>query len=243
MSRRRPLKTRIPGAALLLMLTLMPVMVNSGRADDQNSAAVSSKPEVVVELKSHLKEISYSVADGECKITWTVHTSEINRGVVTHRASCKAPRGEQATLMGALLERILADHPGQDVFRDLSWGRIAPDFMGCTDMSLRLSRAAFQSPSWDKRRGKPTKGHSNHFVLLIADQQQIYPELADLFSRHGRQLSVSGVEKVLVAKADTLPCYPALKTHGVRPDDKLPFDCQLWFAVKPAGAGSPAPRR
>ncbi|HBD07858.1 MAG TPA: hypothetical protein DCZ69_06315 [Syntrophobacteraceae bacterium] len=146
-------------------------------------------------------------------------------------------------MMAALLERVLADHPEPEGFRDLSWGRIAPDFMGCTDMSLRLALAASESSSWDKRRGKPTKGHANQFVALIAEQQQIYSEIADLFIRHGRRLSVASVEKVLIAEANTLPCYSAMKTHGVRHDDKLPFDCQLWFAVKPAGAGVPVPER
>jgi hypothetical protein len=242
MSRRRPLETRSTGTVFLLMLSLMLLMVSSGRTEEQSAAEVFIKPKVLVEPNTQLKEISYSITGDECKITWTLHASETNRGVVTHRASCKVPLRDQATLMEDLLKRILADHPGEDAFRDLSWGRISPDFVGCTDMSLRLSLAAFQSSSWNRRIGKPAKGHANHFVALIAEQQCIYSELADLFNRRGRQLSVPGVEKVLVAKADTLSCYPALKAHGVRPDDKLPFDCQLWFAVKTAGAGSRAPR-
>ena len=243
MSRRHPPQPWLATAAISLMFALMLFESSSIRAGDHNSATAPAKPEVLVEANTDLGEFSYTISEGACTIKWTLYTSGINRGVLTHRASCKTPLLDQVALMESLLERILTDYPGPDSLRTFYWGRLAPDFTGCTDMSLRLTLAAGQSPSWNRRSGKPFKGHPNHFVAVTAEQQRIHAELADLFHRHGRQLSVSDVEKVLLAKAATLPCYPALKTHGVQPHEKLPFDCQLWFAVKPAGADPASPRR
>lgn len=242
MNRRHPPHTWLATAGISLMLALMLFESSSSGAGDHNSVTAPAKPEVFVEANTDLGEIFYTISEGACTIKWTLHTSGINRGVLTHRASCKIPLLDQVALMESLLERILTDYPGSDSLRSFYWGRLAPDFTGCTDMSLRLALAAGQSPSWNRRSGKPFKGHPNHFVVINAEQQRIHSELADLFHRHERQLSISDVEKVLVAKAASLPCYPALKTHGVQPDEKLPFDCQLWFAVKPAGA-DPASRR
>jgi hypothetical protein len=92
--------------------------------------------------------------------------------------------------------------------------------------------AAHQTRDWDSRRGKPARGHENAFVRMIANQALIYPELKALFETQGLAIEVSCVEKVLVLKARDLPCYPELKTLGVRPDEKLPFDGQLWFRVR-----------
>jgi hypothetical protein len=243
LSRRHPPQPWLATAAISLMFALLLFESNSIRAGDHDSATAPAKPEVLVKADTDLGEFSYTISEGACTIKWTLYASGINRGVLTHRASGKTPLLDQVALMESLLERILNDYPGPDSLRAFYWGRLAPDFTGCTDMSLRLALAAGQSPSWNRRSGKPFKGHPNHFVAVTAEQQRIHAELADLFHRHGRQLSVSDVEKVLVAKAATLPCYPALKTHGVQPDEKLPFDCQLWFAVKPAGADPASPRR
>jgi len=243
MNHRHPPPTRLASAIISLMLALMLFEGSSIGAEDQDSVTAPSKPEVLVEADTDLTEISYTISEGACKIKWTLYTSGINRGVLMHRATCKAPLHEQAILMEGLLDRILTDHPDPDALHAFYWGRLAPDFMGCTDMSLRLTLVAYQSPSWNRWSGRPIKGHPNHFVAITAEQQRIHAELAELFRRYGRHLSVSDVEKVLVAKAATLPCYSVLKPQGVRPDDKLPFDCQLWFAVKPTGPGPTPPRR
>ena len=242
-NRRHARRTRLALVAILLMLALTVFAGSSNGADNPNSVMATSKPEVLVEANADLKEVTYTISESGCKITWTLYTSGINQGVLMHRTSCTAPLRNQAILMEGLLERILIDHPGPDALHSIYWGRIAPDFVGCTDMSLRLTLAAGQSTSWDRRNGKPFKGHPNHFVAKIAEQQHIHSEMADLFKRYGMQLKVSDVEKVLVVKVAALPCYPVLKSCGVRAGDKLPFDCQLWFAVHPAGEVAASPRR
>jgi hypothetical protein len=98
-------------------------------------------------------------------------------------------------------------------------------------MPLRLALAAYRSPQWDVRRGRPLSGDLNRFVKDLANREPIYPELRALFVRFHRSISIASVEKVRVLKAENLPFYGELKKQGVQAADKLPFDCMVWFSL------------
>jgi hypothetical protein len=135
-----------------------------------------------------------------------------------------------------LLEKIGAAFFEKDknapAFRTLFWGRLEPDNQGAPrELALRLALAAYKSPGWDAKKGKPKSGDINGFVRDLANKEMIYPELKKLFEQFHRSIKFSCAEKVLVQRADKLPFYDQLKQRGVKATDKLPFDCMTWFSV------------
>lgn len=89
-------------------------------------------------------------------------------------------------------------------------------------LSFKLALLAFQSPIWDKKLGRPKSGGENSFIVVLANEGKIA----------GVHLIATNAEKVRIAKASVLSFYNDLKKFGVSPDDKLPFDCIMWFSLK-----------
>ncbi|MFB3828876.1 MAG: hypothetical protein ACE15B_19070 [Bryobacteraceae bacterium] len=171
----------------------------------------------------------YAVTAGDCKISWTPEAE----GLIRHRSDCALPLGEQAPLMARLLRKSLE----AGGIRTLSWGRLYPDGARDATMALRLALAAKRSVEWDAVRGAPRGGDPNGWVRKLANETGLYEELRAVFRQFGLQIRLSTVEKVLVQPASLLPFFAKLREAGVRPADRLPFDCQAWFAVEEARAG------
>jgi len=170
----------------------------------------------------------FTATAGDCRISWTAYESDPNRRVIAHRPSCTLPLGEQAPLIAQLLQDVLKT--GE--LRTLSWGRLFPDGPRDTTMSARLALAAKRSPGWDAAKGIPRNGNINGFVRKLANEAAIYEELRPVFGQAGLSLELTSVEKVLVLPAAQLPFFEMLKKEGVRARDRLPFDCQTWFAIR-----------
>lgn len=177
------------------------------------------------------QEIQYEIRQGDCRIGWTLYLGDLNRGVIRHRADCGLNLADQAPLVGRLLSSVLRHHPDIE-FRSLSWGRIYPD--GATDATLaaRLALAAHRSKEWNGHAGRPARGDANGFVRDLSNRAGIYRELSPVFAGHGLKFRISSAEKVLVLPAERLPFYDRLRSAGVRPGEKLPFDCQAWFTLR-----------
>jgi hypothetical protein len=190
-----------------------------------SSAARPVAPGVTIEHDARPGETHYLIARGACRIRWELRAVEPQ--VLLHRAHCTLPLAQQAPMF-EMLWRALP--PGQ-----LFWGRLCPD-AGCgeRELSQRLALAAFRAPEWDARRGRPLQGHENAVVRQLANAAPIYPELRELFAGLGQTVELSGVEKVLVAPAATLPYWPALQAAGVPADAKLPYDALAWFSLMPS---------
>ena len=99
---------------------------------------------------------------------------------------------------------------------------------------MRLALAAKRSADWDPVRGAPRGGDINGWVRRLANENMIYDELRPIFRESGFEIRLAAVEKVLVMKAKLLPFYKKLREAGTRPEDKVPFDCQTWFSIRPA---------
>jgi len=185
---------------------------------------------VTIEHSSQWNATIYKISSKDCAIEWIARNSET--GVIKHSAECSLPLAEHIPL----LEKICAEFFGKDknakAFRTLYWGRLEPDIPnGSRELSLRLALAAYKSPGWDTKKGKPKKGDINGFVKDLANREMIYPELKELFGRFHKSIKFSCAEKVLVLKAEKLPFYEQLKQQGVKATDKLPFDCMTWYSV------------
>lgn len=190
-----------------------------------SSAAYS---QVTVQRDPALRETTYSIEQGSCRISWTAFESELNRGGIRHRPTCELPLAEQAALIAKLLPEVLK--AGE--IRTLGWGRLFPDGRRDVTMSVRLALAAKRSSAWDAVRGKPRTGDINGFVRKLANDARIYEELLPVFEQAGFSIELTSVEKVLVMPAGQLPFFERLRGEGVRPRDRVPFDCQTWFSIR-----------
>ena len=186
---------------------------------------------VTVQRNPELRETTYSLAAGACRISWTVSETELNHAVIRHRA-CELPLAQQAPLIAQVLKKVMESEGSADRFQTLSWGRLFPDGPTDTTMAVRLALAAKRSPAWDSAKGKPRSGDINAFVRKLANDASIYEELRPVFQQAGLSIKLSSVEKVLVLPAAQLRFFDRLRGEGVRARDRLPFDCQTWFAIR-----------
>jgi hypothetical protein len=186
---------------------------------------------ITIDHRQTFSETVYSLGDASCQLSLTVYDSELNLGVVTLRSTCISSWQRQLSLLEKGVSKVLEDEKQARSFRALSWGRLAPDQRVPHELSYRLAQAAFASPLWDKKRGRPKTGHENKCVVELANKAEIYRELKPIFAALNRSIRFSSAEKVLVMEAEKLPFFDALKSQGVQARDRLPFDCQAWFSV------------
>lgn len=194
--------------------------------------------EVVVAYNPDLKETTYKIAVTNCTITWTVFSSEVNREAIGQHSDCALPLEEQALLIAKLLRRVLETREVRQ-FHTLSWGRLYPEYpdrSSDASMAVRLGVAAKRSSQWDSARGVPRHGRVNDWVRDLANDAAIYQELQPVFAEAGLELRISSIEKVLVTTAGRLPFFEALRKSGVHASDLVPWDCLVWFSVRPNGS-------
>jgi hypothetical protein len=165
-------------------------------------------PKIIILHDRDAKETVYALEDRSLSLT--TYDAEGREDILRLRSNSKLPLQEQV----AILSRMLKKLPKERRFRAFSIGRLIDAFGADRSMSERLSLAASKSPLWDQAKDDPRIGHENKFVREIANQAMIYPELKEMFARHGYEIQVSTVEKVLID-----------------PQSKLPYDCITWFSL------------
>jgi hypothetical protein len=223
--------------SLLLIVCFVLIVCSDGLgetvgANTQSQPAEQNTAIVTVEHSAQWNATIYKISNRDCTIQWIARNSEI--GVIKHSSRCAAPLAEQLPLLVKICAEFFSKDKNAQAFRTLFWGRLEPDNQSAPrELSLRLALAAHKSPGWDAKRGKPKNGDINGFVRDFANKEMIYPELKELFERFHKNITLSCAEKVLVLKAEKLPFYAQLKQQGVKPADKLPFDCMTWFAITP----------
>jgi hypothetical protein len=165
-------------------------------------------PKIIVLHKDDVRETVYALEDNSLSLT--TYETELNEGILHLRSKSELPLKEQV----GIISRILKKLPKERRFRTFFVGRLIYAFGADRTLSERLSLVASKSPLWDKEKGLPRSGHENQFVKEIANQAMIYPELKEMFARHGYEIKVAFVEKVLID-----------------PQTKLPYDCMTWFSL------------
>jgi hypothetical protein len=201
------------------------------------SAAGAARQEAppVVEVNELDNATHYRTSRGDCAITWIAYHAELNKGVVKHRSQCPEPLSSQLPMLTAICEAFLNRDRNAPAFRTLFWGGLVPESSPASlEMPLRLALAAYKSPGWDAKNGRPKNGDINGYVKDLANRELIYPELKELFRGFHRAITLSAVEKVRVLEARKLPFYDQLRKQGIKAADKLPFDCMAWFSVSVA---------
>jgi hypothetical protein len=218
-------------ARLALIVFFASLVLAAGLNVLSPCSAETASP-VTIEQNTQWNATIYNISGADCTIQWIARNSEI--GVIKHWSRCSASLSEQLPLWEKICAEFFNKDKNAQAFRTLFWGRLEPETQnGSREMSLRLALAAYQSPGWDVKRGKPKSGDMNGFVRDIANKKMIYPELKELFGRFQRSIALSSVEKVLVTEAAKMPFYEQLRQRGIKAADRLPFDCVVWFAVSP----------
>jgi hypothetical protein len=228
---------RFPQLAVLLAASIL-VACSNGKAPEavpEPEVRETNQDDVAVERNSELRETQYSIAAGDCRIVWTVFDTELNRGVIRHRANCSLALSEQAPLVEKLLRKVISANGGATEFRTLDWGRLYPDGPKDETMAVRLALAAMRSADWDAAKGLPRNGDINRWARKVANDASIYQELRPVFLPSGLEIQLTAVEKVLVLQAGELPFYEDLRVNGVRAEDRVPFDFQAWFSLRTVG--------
>ena len=226
---QRRLFPLVLSACFILLVCSIGLGDNTG-SNIQSQPAEENTATVIVEHSTLDNATIYSISSGDCVIQWIARNSEI--GVIKHWSRCTASLSDQLPLWEKIGVEFFSKDKNAPAFRTLFWGRLEPETQnGSRELSLRLVLAAYQSPGWDVKRGKPKSGDLNGFVRDIANKKMIYPELRELFGRFQRTIAFSSAEKVLVTEAAKLPFYEQLKQQDVKAADRLPFDCVAWFTV------------
>src|SRR3954470_554983 len=218
---------RHPGGTMMLLRVLVALAVLTDVALAQQPQPSSEVRIVPSPVGSGPEETTYAIESGSCRIRWTVARSGVNQGIAQYRAECALPLSEQVALNARILDRVLASEPS---FRTLFLGRLKP----FPELSVRLAVAATRSPEWDAKRGRPKSSRPLiPFMLGVFSSMgpAVFTEWKRLFEEKHLSFAVSGVEKVSVAAAGTLPSFPQLTAQGVTAGDRVPFDCLIWFSA------------
>ncbi|MGD0577537.1 MAG: hypothetical protein ABSC08_01285 [Bryobacteraceae bacterium] len=192
--------------------------------------AFAQSDAVVVTSEPAYAETTYATAAGDCRISWIVSHTELNKGVIRHRSDCSLPFPEQMPLIARVMTRVFKDEPGIGASPKLYWGRLYPDGHPDPLLAARLATAAKRSPQWDSIHGRPVSGNVNLFVRKLANDARIYTELRKLFRKSGLEIEVAAVEKVLIGRAAELPFLQPLP-QGMQAADRLPYDCMVWLSI------------
>jgi hypothetical protein len=225
----------LPLAPVALLLGLF----TSGIVAEQHlvSPAFASQdlPAVTVEPGPYNDATRYNITEGDCAITWIVYSTDLNRGVIKHSSRCALPLVQQLPFLTRIFATVMERDRDAASFHTLFWGGLVPEQGSSSlEMPLRLALAAHRASGWNAKRGRPASGDVNRFVKDLANSEPIYPELRALFNGFHRDISIISMEKVRVLEAGQLPFYEELKRQGVAAQDKLPFDCMVWFTVSAA---------
>ncbi len=192
----------------------------------------SQGPQVVVKTHPQYKETCYSIViNVQEKISLTTYQSDVNRGVIRLRSNSTLPFNTQIDLLSTIVKRVLQDLKKEEM-HTLFIGRLINAFgNNNTEMSERLALSAYTSTLWDSVKGSAVAAHENMAVKAIADEAHIFTELNAIFNKHGLDIKVASVEKVLIAQPDKIPFGDKLKHKGMKATAKVPYDCLTWFSI------------
>ncbi len=185
--------------------------------------------QVNIEANPEYQERYYSICDGLCEFKWEIYLTEINKGIIGNRTACYKSLQDQAYILSELLQTVLDDKKGSGPYHTLFWRRLYnTDSNSNNNMAVRLAVAASRSLKWDKKKGRFQEGYS---IVDLANDAMIYQELFDVFRGAGLKLKMVSGEKVLIARADKVSFFSKLKEHGIKPEDRIPYDFMVWFSI------------
>ena len=189
-------------------------------------------PDIIVESNKDYKEVTYTIIDEQNReLKIITYKKELNIGIIRFYSNSNLSLDKQIDLFSEILDRMLQDKERSEI-HTLFIGRLINAFGDRNNqMCKRLALSAYESGSWDKEAGEPLNGDLITFIIKLANDEMIFQELCDMFQEHDFNLSLSRVEKVLIGKPELIPFRDKLKKHGIKDDERIPYDFLAWFKV------------
>jgi len=152
--------------------------------------------------------------------------------VLIVRSECPLSLPSLSKLLDSGFQGLFTDNTFP--IRGIYLGRL----MDYPEWSQDLAKTAAKSPSWNSKRGRPTKaGESDNQRVRLLLNGLTYPQsLKSLFAKYQLTACIGDVEKVLVFKAkDIWPDKTAIP-NGISAEARLPVDAQVWLRLQPASS-------
>lgn len=200
------------GAFAILVLLLF--------ADDSFSDGPAMQVEKLAGETS--REIRYRIRAQDCVVEWLARHYPAGGWGIVEQSVCNLPLAAQAPMRGALLERVASETHNLSGLRNYYWGRIARgDTAG--EFGQRLAAVAQVDERWNGKKGTPvdTNIGTNRTVAGLLNHGAVFREWVQVFTAQKFNLSVSSVEKVIVARIEN--------AQGTA---LVPVDCVVSFRVE-----------
>lgn len=193
--------------------------------------ADEKKSEFTVTFDSLLNEKHFIGRTESCMVYLSRFDSDLNRGILKYRNPCNFDPVNDIPLFDKLLTAVLKDEE-TDSLRALSWGRLTPDITKPSVLGRQLAVAASRSEAWDREKGRSLLIGENKFVRDLLNKNDVFAGLKGVFKKFGIKIQVTSVEKVLIFRAGELPDFNIFERSGIKKDDLIPIDCQIWIELK-----------
>jgi|SRR3989339_486402 len=180
---------------LVLLVLQMAFFFFASRKDGQ----------VDVRVNPDYQETTYAIIKDGHEFKMVAAQTELNKDVMVYSSNAVSIQTQLPPLKTLLSE---VQKKEKKMRSTLYWQttKSYPEFFA------RMSDAAQKYPAWSRRSGH---GNDNELMVKIANENQVYPELTELFSSLGYTVKVASVEKVI---ADSIT--------------EMPIDFMLWFRVE-----------
>ena len=189
-------------------------------------------PELHSVTDAHSRRIEAQVNGCPVSLEWRA----MEPALTHYRNECSQSTEDKAALLASMLQRLLAECGAGCRSRTLLIGRMVETFPA---FAQRLALAAFRSRAWDSVRARRESGYANRFYADLARQPGMFSELEAAMRPLGFTVSLTAVEKVLVARPKETPFGDWLLAQGVAPRSRVPFDALTWFRMAlTAGSGN-----
>jgi hypothetical protein len=166
----------------------------------------------------------------EANLYFQTHNNQLRYEVVQSGSSLRIDAGvipiaTRSKLLEMLLQRLFAveSRRTQYAFATSAF----PEING------RLAAASAASPGWNMKSGRPREHTAGRFVTNLANDEQLYPEIAKAFGAFGYRVRVDAAEDILVLPAQELSAADRrLISTPVSPADKLPASAAIFYNVQ-----------
>lgn len=177
---------------------------------------------------NYVKFIGYS---SFCKIIWRIALKEAELSLQT--LCQRVPMEKQLPLITQTLRTLSESEEG---LRRESYQVHLCCF---NEIDQRISLAAFRSELWDARRGQATRKSQDETLVVLLNEQNLYPEIKNLFKNFGYEAIVFATTKSQRLPAKFMPYFDWLKGQGVDDQSVLPIAPVIQWKITRAHLETP----
>jgi hypothetical protein len=178
----------------------------------------------------------FTVTDRGQTLEWAVIdvAGKSKKHIIVHQSPGASSFSSNGQLHRAIMRKIFSRWPISD-FDSISFGCLGapPDW----SWSVAIAFASSRSDDYkDYRAHYPHSRISNLNGLFaaLANSSDAYRPIREAFQEFGANIEVDGIEKVMAARAETLPFFSQLRAMGITGRTRVLYDAHgNGFAIKP----------